>query len=65
MGCGVVNVDLRAALEVDAEVQTLDGDREDAEHDGDGGEREPDPAPLAADDVDPLPARDLLGGARP
>ena len=52
--------DLRAALEVDAEVQALDRDRGDRERDDDAGEGEPDPA--HPDVVEPQPARDARAG---
>ena len=53
-------LDLCAALELDAEVEPLDHQRDHAQADGDQREDEPEPPP--ADDVNPLPARDLLGG---
>ena len=55
--------DLRAALEVDAEVQALDGDREHAEDDRHSRDGEPDPAWAAVTDVDSRPAGDRLAGA--
>ena len=48
--------ELRAALEVDAEVEPLDSDRDDRDRHHDAGDREPDPPP--ADVVDLQPARD-------
>src|SRR5207253_2056012 len=49
--------DLHAALEVDAEVQALEDQRDDADADRRQGEDEPQPA--APDDVPALPLRDL------
>ena len=50
--------DLRAALEVDPEVQALDAERDGADHDDRSGDREPEVA--AAHEVDLEPLRGLL-----